>query len=320
MTAIKHLAVATVVGFSLSLLTTGQALSASFTFTKIADTKGPFSLLEGDQGLEPSINDVGTVVFRANLKAGGSGIFTGNGTTITTIADSRNLPVKEFQRRPSINNAGTVAFSALLNTDDINGVFVGNGGAITTIADSNGPYGLSRGGGWFPSINNSGIVTFTASLDAGGAGIFASDGGAITTIADSSGFSDVGISDINNNGAVAFRGVPVDGAEGIFLSNNGTITTIGDSSGPFSFLVELSLNNKGTVAFNASLDAVASPVFTGDGIFTSNGDTISTIVNSNGAFTGVTSPSINDRNTVAFQATLTTGGEGIFIGSDPSGR
>ena len=227
------------------------------------------------------------------------------------IADSRNLSVKEFQRRPSINNAGTVAFSALLNTDDINGVFVGNGGAITTIADSSGPYALSRGGGWFPSINNSGIVTFSTFLDAGGSGIFASDGGAITTIGDSSGFSDLGISDINNDGAVAFRGVPVGGSEGIFVSNNRTITTIGDSSGPFSLLLDLSLNNKGTVAFSTLLDAG------GNGIFTGNGDTISPIVNSNGAFISLNSPSINDSDTVAFQASLATGGEGIFIGSDP---
>lgn len=81
MSAIKRLSVATVVSLSLSLLTIGEA--EALTFTKVADTSGGFSGLGA-----PVINDAGIVAFYATLDAGGSGIFTSNGTTIEERIDS----------------------------------------------------------------------------------------------------------------------------------------------------------------------------------------------------------------------------------------
>ncbi len=92
-----------------------------YTFTKIADTSGPFSGF-----FEPSINAGGTVAFRANLDAGGQGIFTGSGGPVTTIADTSG-PFLLFDPLPSINAAGTVTFVAALPGGG-QGIFTGSGG------------------------------------------------------------------------------------------------------------------------------------------------------------------------------------------------
>ena len=71
---------AALMGLCLSLVATGEAQAASFTFTKIADTNGLFSsFFEA-----PAINNQGTVAFRTS-----EGIFAGNGETITTTESHR---------------------------------------------------------------------------------------------------------------------------------------------------------------------------------------------------------------------------------------
>jgi hypothetical protein len=114
------------------------------------------------------INDQGTVAFKADVYQSDSyyddlsrGIFTGNGTRdddgefiTNTITDS-NGAFNSFSH-PSINNSGTVAFSAVLDTGS-SGVFTGNGTTTTTIADSSGAFNS-----FFrtPSINDFGTVAF----------------------------------------------------------------------------------------------------------------------------------------------------------------
>ena len=82
-TAIKQLSVATAVGMTLSLLTTGAA--NAYTFTKIADTSESFREIFN---FSSPINDQGTIAFRAILNtAAVVGVFTGTGGAVTTIAD-----------------------------------------------------------------------------------------------------------------------------------------------------------------------------------------------------------------------------------------
>ena len=64
---------AAVISLCLSLLASGEARAASFTFTKIADTNGPFSSFFSGEGPSrrrgdaPSLNNGGTVAFEAGL-------------------------------------------------------------------------------------------------------------------------------------------------------------------------------------------------------------------------------------------------------------
>jgi len=53
---------AAMMGLCLSFLASGEAMAATFTFTKIADTSGAFG-----SPFAPAINDEGTVVFENQL-------------------------------------------------------------------------------------------------------------------------------------------------------------------------------------------------------------------------------------------------------------
>jgi hypothetical protein len=313
-TALEKLSVATAVGMTLSLLTTGAA--NAYTFTKIADTNGLFREIFN---FSSPINDQGTVAFSAILDAGGSGIFTGNGGAITTIAE-RTDPSFNLVTT-ALNNEGTVAFYAFLEAGETR-LFTGSGGTITTIADTSGPFSqIGNGAPSNPAINDQGTVVFRASLRSGGEGIFISSGGVITTIADTNGpFSDffyAASPAINNEGTVVFSAALDNGNEGIFASSGGAITTIAQTSSPFSCFGGFPLiNNRGTVAFSAPLNTGSC------GVVTSSNGVVTTIADTNGSFSSVSpygisvSPyGINEEGTVALFAQLDAGGEGFFISS-----
>ena len=216
---------------------------------------------------------------------------------------------------PSLNNSGTVAFSASRDKGE-QGILTGSGGLTTTIADTSGPFnGLSS-----PSLNNRGTVAFRASLDTGGAGIFTGSGGPITTIADSTSF-EAGVpfqglfSDpsLNDSGMVAFyfemRSPDSPNIVGIYTGAGGPITTIVDTSttnNDFFLGGTPSLNNSGTVAFPED----------GDGIFIARGGTI-TNVTDNAFYSFFESPSLNDSGTVAFVAGVFLDAADILTDSGP---
>lgn len=101
---------------------------------------------------------------------------------------------------------------------------------------------------------------------------------------------------------------------GIFTGSGGPITTIANTSGPFRYFVGASINKGGAVAFRAGMQDQTS-----ERIVIARGGTFTTIAESNIAsdssfviFNSV--PSINNAGKVAFEASLSGGREGIFIG------
>ncbi len=80
---------------SLLLGVAAHAAPITYTFTKIADTSGPFS---GFGRTGQSINDNGTVAFRASLDAGGEGI-------LATPLVRRTIPRREVWPPFSLANA-----------------------------------------------------------------------------------------------------------------------------------------------------------------------------------------------------------------------
>lgn len=299
------LAVAAGAFLTFALLEAAPAQAASFTFTDIANTNGLFGGFA--LGYGPAISDNGTVAFFGDLKTGGSGLFTGNGSSITPIVLENNAdstsPFTSVLGDLSINNNGTLAFNGQL-TIDAGSLFTSNGSSITQVAI-----------GSSPSINNIGTVAFSsANLPGVGQGIFTSNGGFITTIADTSGpFSTFGGDvAINDNGTVVFDAFLKAGGEGIFTGNGGSVTTIADTSGSFSsFGFDPDINDSGTVIFTAALDTG------GFGVFTGNGGSITTIADTSGPFEYFYNTSINNSGTVAFSAAFKEGGFGIFTGPDP---
>ncbi len=195
-------------GTTTATIATGEAASSDGTLGR--------SAVESN-----ALNNQGIVAFRRGLIGGGSGIFTGNGTTTTTIADTSGI-FSNFGPA-SINDAGTVAFNADLDAGG-EGIFTGNGTTTTTIADTSGIF--SNFGA--ASINDAGIVAFLAGLDAGGTGIFTSSnsltnkvigtgdtlfGSTVTSL----GFFREGL---NNPGQLAFFASLANGTTGIFRADH----------------------------------------------------------------------------------------------------
>ena len=194
------------------------SISSGNSTTTIASTSDPFFSALGN----PDLNESGTVVFSADLDAGGSGIFTSSGGSIANLIDTSGL-FNSF-RDTAINDSNTIAFSADLDAGG-SGIFTNSGGVITPIADTNGLF--SSFGDDSTAINNSGTVAFLANLNAGGTGIFTGldpvldkviatgdvlFGSTVTSLS----FSKTGL---NNSGQIAFFATLADGTEGIFRAN-----------------------------------------------------------------------------------------------------
>jgi len=163
-------------------------------------------------------------------------------------------------------------------------------------------------------------VVFNASLKSKGQGIFTSIGGATTTIADTNGlyssFSSNSLN-LNKRGTVVFSASLKSKGQGIFTSIGGVTTTIA-SSQPAEFFNDFALNDRGTVVFDASFFNPALTQWLRDELLIESGGMTTTIADTSGAF-GSFYPglNINNRGTVAFEATLKGGGFGIFTGPDP---
>lgn len=162
------------------------------TYTASPDGNGEFS------GVSSSavISDSGQVAFRADLRntSGGeqdnSGIFRGNGTSVTIIARENDLSPDgngrlESINFPFINDSDKVAFyTSLRNTSggtiDNIAIFVGSGGSLTKIARTGDL--APNGNGYYTtlgntlSINAAGDVVFTATLSTGKEAVIWSNG------------------------------------------------------------------------------------------------------------------------------------------------
>ena len=251
---------------------------------------------------------------------------TAGGYTFTKVADSVEDGFDPFSFGcAAINAPGDVAFRAgRLAPDGFNtipGIYRANAdGTLTTIAEDPKRFVTI---GFNPSINDSGQVSFAASLDGGNKSdteaILRGDGRKLTTIAsttdefDSFGFD----TSINNSGEVAFRAEldeEFNFDEGLFSGSGAkkSVTThylnssdvtldgqparfVGEDSRP-------SINNLGDIAFTESIQ----PDFD-SGIFVGSEGTFRTIAEPD-PDVFVEKPVLNDAGTVAFYRSVTEAG------------
>lgn len=228
--------------------------------------------------------------------------------TFQIIADNTGY-FSGFAGSPFVNDLGTAAFEAHRPNVPGTGVYTSDGVDVITIADSTGPFtGVSAG-----TIASDGTVAFWA-RDENIYYICKGDGQSTTTIADNSGalgWLSMGPT-MGPNGWVAFGAQSEDYPNGGILRGNGTILeTVVDTNGPFmDFFGPVRFVDEDTLAFWAIRAG------SGEGIFTSDGETTTIIADSAGEFCDFASdPDANSDGIVAFVAQLDCGGSrGIYIG------
>jgi hypothetical protein len=299
--------------------------TAQYLFTEIAragsvgpETQDFAELLADSSGYYFSLNNAGTVAFRAATFANGvNGVYSGAGGVITKIAETGvGSPFASFTFTglPAINISGEVAFTAYTPALADKVILRGNGGSITQMV-SRASEGFSSLGD-SPSINSAGAVAFLASAPLG---VYLSDGGSVTPLYVVGGPYGFAISDASfkDAGEVVFIGKDSTGTDGMFRGSGGALSTIAVSSasgGPFSGFPggPGSMNSAGVVAFDAFLASG------GEGVFVSTGSGAPvTIADSSGPFDDFKgSPAISLYG-IAFTASLDGGGTGIFTGADP---
>ncbi|MGH2842083.1 MAG: DUF7453 family protein [Solirubrobacteraceae bacterium] len=175
----------------------------------LADTHGAFASI-GPLG--PTMNEAGIVAFRADSRDGVSGVFAGDGTAVTTVADTSER-WSRFHGLPVITHDGTVVFRADCK-DGVQGIYAGRDGSIRTIAKTGDRFESFC---LFPSANERGTVAFAATMRGGGAGVFTDDGGRITQLTKTGGaFEAYQGALISNGGAVVIVATPRGGSVGLF--------------------------------------------------------------------------------------------------------
>lgn len=207
--------------------------------------------------LGPTMNEAGTVAFRADAGEGGGGIFIASGAgAVATIARATGR-FSGFHGLPVINRAGTVAFRADLGSGG-EGIYVADGERVTAVIETGGDF---SGLGAFPVINDAGTVAFCATRRAGGSGVFTSRGGRIETVPDTGGpFGSFRGVLLDNSGRTVFYATPRGGTLGVFFGPDPNADCLLSVGSPLSgstveefALNPVSINGAGQLAIRVAL-------------------------------------------------------------------
>ncbi|MBD2776861.1 DUF7453 family protein [Iningainema tapete] len=304
----------------LSALAATQVQAATYSFTKIADTKSyPWQSIS-----TPVMNDSGTVAFLVNLRetqniSRYNILYTSNGNQLTEIGNSGTISSSIYSVE-GINNNGTIVLRA--------GAFPGiltisQNGFITRIASS------SFGGGgsqvvsqprlndleevvylYWAAVGNINNIILTRpnpsnsihSVYIASAALLSSSPPNNTRF-----IGDLGPFDINNNSEVVFAATSrQDGTRAIYTSSGGSV----------SRLVETSAGQSDALYINDSGDVALSTGYT-ISLFHRATGIWNVIFKASGQYRGLGVPAFNNNAKLAFSATLALGETGIYTGADP---
>jgi len=283
-----------------------------------------------------SINAAGEVAFKGTRSAPdglSSWDFIGRvdrSGAITTIAeDPDKTRFQFFSNFVSINDAGEIAFTAVLSNGET-AIFRAKDRSLTMIASTAGSFSSF---GFDTSLNNAGEVAFTARLDSGKQGLFSGAGGPVTKhytnaapvlvdgVPTNLGGGNFGRPSINAGGEIAFWDRVDGSAEGIFAGRSGVFRTLGPTDRFYNGAGDrgdANNNDLGIGAFETSFFDDQSRFLTA--LVTSDAGVLSVVADTLhgfGAF-GFYAPAINNLGQVAFEGLLRDfSTEGVFTGPDP---
>ncbi|MHC4879359.1 MAG: FG-GAP-like repeat-containing protein [Planctomycetota bacterium] len=278
-----------------------------------------------------SLADSGLAAFRAGIELAGmpgtfgSGVFGGDGSSITTIGPVASNPFAGPNYfSGSLNENGDAVLAA--GVSFVEDLYVNTGSGPVKLYD--GPrLGEDFGAFFGPDINNSGVIS---SIAGARPGVFrfvvTGNGGSLTTVADTYDPSfnlkpGSGIqtnTSINDSGTVAFvaRADTVNGEYGVYTGNGGALSLVADSSGDIGLFSSYgpSINDSGTVAFTAILNGGDRGLYTGPDLMADKVVEVGDLL-AGGTVTYVESGrfAINDSGEIAFSASLGGGREVIAV-------
>ncbi len=170
---------------------------------RVADFAGP---------LGPTMNDAGTIAFRAEPSGGGGAVFTAFEGSVELIADATDR-FSRFHGLPVIDGGGAVTFRADLRRDRA-GIYLAEAGRLTAVVETGDRFSDL---GSFPIRNDAGSIAFCASLAAGGSGVFVAAGGRIESVLDTSGpFESFRGVLLDGLGRLVFYATPIGGTLGVY--------------------------------------------------------------------------------------------------------
>jgi hypothetical protein len=282
-------------------------------FTEIAEF-GPNSMFN-HVIMNGTLNDQGTVTFRAALWSGGEGAFTRDMDGNLRIIAITNDVIRAVPIGGRINNSGTVSFGADLR-DGTQAIFTGRGQELSRITDTGPDSPFSSILPAAADVTNDETLAFRATLKGSGqAGIFTERAGEPPRILYLTGgrFAALQSQNIQRTGnQVVFWATLSAGGDGLYRGDGVTTTTIATTGDTYSSFTTASVaNDAGTVAFLANLTAG------GQAILTSDGSNLNTVADTSGLFSSFTGfVTFNNAGQVVFAANLAAGGRGIFSARD----
>jgi len=280
----------------------------------VAETAGPYSAFL----TQVSIGDDGTVLFNAELDAGGTCTCTGPDPATSTVASTEDGFL--FVDLAAIDGSGNIVNSAGLD-DGTRGIFSG----MDALVDDGGTFDFFGR----PAINDTGLVAFRAVHDdeiTTGVYTVSLLGGPPDTVADSDGpLGGIALNvAINDSGDVVFQAgldaLPGEFESGIFTGPNPATDTVVDTSGPFDLLGDPAITGDGTVIFWGALAASAGG---GGGIFSGPDPVADKVIRTFDPLFGSQVSGVNMRSEgysngrIAFSYGLTDGRSGVAIAFAP---
>jgi hypothetical protein len=199
-------------------------VGSSYSYTTIASSANSEIVIPYGG---PDLNTGGTAVFKSvffHPTAGqANGLYVGGGATpLTRIADTTGV-LADFGGWPTLNDAGTVLYSASFD-DGRSGIFRYENGNTTQIAEGSSTGAFSTVA-FSPSLNNLGQIAFWARLADGRDGIFLGpnpDTDAVIEAGDPLDGSTVQFLSISQNalndaGQLVFTATLTDGRQGVYV-------------------------------------------------------------------------------------------------------
>jgi len=280
-----------------------QEQTAPYQFTAIADTRtGVFRSFH----LTPSIDAQGMVLFRAHLVKGGQGIFKGNGSLMTQIANTSDN-FKAFRGSPAVSDNGQIVFLGSRSDDDfgysrgtdITGDFLYSSKDFAQLGDL--------------VINNGGTLAFKGKWAKGRRQrrqVFLGDGGRPHAIPDSKN-NQVGMLSLNNHGEVAFST-----GRKVYVSDGRTTTLLTDGDKEYFLFSRPVINDHGMVIVQTASEPQEDRIVK-HLVAIVDGD-IHVLVSTQTRFQDlVSSHALNNDGHVIFSAVLDSGITGLFAGPNP---